>query len=173
MYPGGEIMMRTICIATTLLCALLIFGCAANNANQAAADDNDLRQQIEDEFGALTDEQIEGFEREIQSQYVQLQRTYEQFDEAQNAAGEGDHDQHRLHRKLKRRHQTLARLHEDRLWLNVNRGRNATQDDRRLAEAHRSAARWHEQRFQDNGVGVEDQDSELEVIRDQLQEVMR
>ena len=150
----------------------ILWGCATENDSDRSDDRqfNDTRQQIEDEFGPLNESQIAGFEREILSQYGQLQIHYEEFDQVRNASSDevaGDHEEHRLHRKLKRRHRTLARLHEDRMWLHVSR-EGPSANDRQLAEAHRAAANWHETRFRADGMGIDDQDAELEALREQI-----
>lgn len=165
--------------AFTALCLTMLWlisaGCAGTN-NTAGEfgehTDSDVRAQVEAQFGELTDDQIEAFERELNGQYDQLFVTYDRYD-AVRKAPEGvaadDHDEHRLHRKLKRRHRTLARLHEDRMWLHLDGGEPSA-EDRQLAQAHRGAARWHEERFREDGAGVEEQDAELELLRDQLED---
>lgn len=174
-------MRRTIGMTTAVCWAMLvaIFAVACVNHNQVEGDDrlrsagDDPRQEIEDEFGPLSEEQIAGFEREITSQYRQLNLTYVEYDRLRNAPDEQvreNHDEHRLHRKLKRRHRTLARLHEDRMWLHVSRD-GPSSDDRHLAEAHRAAAEWHGERFIPGGEGIDDQDDELELLRDQIESV--
>ena len=156
-------------LVLSLILSVCTFACATDES--ANNDDNDTRQQIEAEFGPLGDEHIAGFERELSAQYRQLQIHYDAYDQVRRAPSEqvnNDHEEHRLHRKMKRRHQTLARLHEDRMWLTIAQDGSAS-EDRQLAEAHRGAARWHEARFEDDGVGVEEQDAELEVLRTQFE----
>lgn len=119
---------------------------------------------------SLSAEQIRGFEAELQGQYRQLSLHYNEFDEllADAQANQGG-EAHRLHRKLKRRHLTLARLHEDRL--SVGLGQREVDGD--LAALHRRAARWHEERFFDQGSGVEPGDAELRALRKALEERRR
>lgn len=148
---------------------LLAWGCTSSTQgiSDGEAPGDDVRQQIEEEFGVLTEDQIASFERELAAQYRQLELTYNDFDALRGAAPEeleNSHEEHRTHRRLKRRHQRLARLHEDRMWLHAKDGRKSS-EDRHLAEAHRAAASWHEERFEADGVGVVEQDSELEVLR--------
>lgn len=148
-------------------------GCAAlesNNDDERA--EVDVRGQVESEFGALDEEAIRGFERELQAQYEQLEMTYDDYDAVRRApegVADDDHEDHRLHRKLKRRHRTLARLHEDRMWLHVDDEDGSSVRDRQLAESHRAAAQWHDERFEDDGTGVEDQDSDLEMLREEFE----
>lgn len=161
-------------VALVGLVALLVAGCATTNdeVSDRQATSDDTRQQIEEEFGVLTDEQIASFERELAAQYRQLELTYDAYDELREASPqevEHNHQEHRTHRRLKRRHQTLARLHEDRMWLHAVDGQAAS-EDRHLAEAHRAAARWHEARFEEDGNGIVDQDSQLEVLRHSIHE---
>ncbi len=114
---------------------------------------------------SLTPEQLEGFEAEIQGQYRQLGIHYEEFDQLQATPelNQGE-EAHRLHRKLKRRHLTLARLHEDRLRIGV--GTEAPDQD--LASLHRRAAKWHRERFEPGRSGVEPADPEIDALRKAL-----
>ncbi len=166
-------MKHRVGVLVLFVCMVVVIGagvgCGVDSPNRSD-DDDDMRHQIEEEFGALTDDQIEGFESELEAQYRHLRSTYERYDEARTAANEGDHDAHRLHRKLKRRHRTLARLHEDRLWLYARDNQASPADDRGLAESHRAAAKWHQDRYRDDGTGVEDQDTDLEALRDHLED---
>lgn len=163
--------MCVLVAATALLWAGA--GCATTGDDgDDGATHSEMRQQIEEEFGALTDEQIDSFERELAAQYRQLELTYRDYDRLRGASPEEveqNHDEHRTHRRLKRRHQTIARLHEDRLWLFAAEGESSS-SDRHLSEAHRAAARWHEKRFDEDGQGIVEQDSELEVLRHSLHE---
>ena len=166
--------MRARGIIVALSVAVLVWsaGCAANEGERQddVAQNQDVRQEVEEEFGVLTDDQIAGFEKELAAQYRQLALTYENYDRLRlAAAGEVDenHEEHRTHRRLKRRHETLARLHEDRMWLHAADG-GPSSDDQHLSEAHRAAARWHDERFDDDGDGVVEQDSELEVLRNSI-----
>jgi hypothetical protein len=114
---------------------------------------------------SLSAEQIQGFEAELDGQYRQLGIHYEEFDgfHVRPVDNHGE-EAHRLHRKLKRRHLTLARLHEDRLAL----GLGDREADRELAALHRRAAKWHEARFQVGGSGVEPADAEIDAVRKAL-----
>ena len=146
-------------------------GCMATSGQNNHYGDDDVRSQVEAEFGPLTEEQIAGFERELETQYRQLDLAYSEYDRVRQAPPgqvKHDHEEHRLHRRLMRRHRTLARLHEDRLWLYMDR-QGSQWDDRGLAEMHRAASRWHELRFRDDGEGIEEQDEELEALRRQIE----
>lgn len=166
--------MEVGCIIMVCLCfGITVAGCGATggiNNNNEENQQNDARQQVEEEFGAITDEQIAAFEREIVSQYRQLQMAYAEYDERLDNAHDSatdDGDENRLHRRLQRRHQTLGRLHEDRMWLHVGSEGPST-DDRHLAEIHRAAARWHEEHFDDDASVLVEPDTDLEIIRDEI-----
>lgn len=173
---SGGIMKRLhigLMIASWILAAMAV-GCtnsAAYVSGESGAEEH-KPGDAESDSGGLSDEHIEGFEREIQAQYRQLKIHYRDYDKTRRApesAVAGDHREHRLHRKLKRRHRTLARLHEDRMWL-VDDEEQASKE-RQLAKAHRSAFKWHDERFEDDGQGVAPQDAKLEVLRGQFEPV--
>lgn len=145
------------------MAAVALTGCAGPSSMAQS-------QQEEGEFGSLTAAQVEAFERELRHQYSQLDVHYEDYDRVRQAGHQarGDFEEHRIHRKLIRRHQTLARLHEERMWL---RKTDASQEeDKGMAELHRKAASWHEEHFKDDGEGVVGQDEELEALRRELTE---
>ena len=157
-----------------ILVAGLSWGCAANSDVDTGNQEFTERQEIEEEFGKLDDSHVEGFERELRAQYRQLLLTYHDYDELRRAPREaldGSHDEHRVHRKLKRRHTTLARYHEDRMWLNMRNDDGESEDDRRLAKIHRGAAEWHRERFEDDGTEIQPQDEELEAMRGEFNDI--
>lgn len=119
--------------------------------------------------GKLTNQQIQGFEREIDAQYRQLDRHYRDYEEVLGGAAIDlePGEENRLHRKLKRRHLTLARLHEEREALNLH-GADGQLRDRDLAYLHRAASSWHEKRFDPDRPGVVPPDLELRVLRGEV-----
>ena len=165
---------NTVLVIAIGMLMVMTVGCVnsvTGLADESGADSDDSGQ-VESATGGVSDKHIEGFEREIQAQYRQLKIHYRDYDKTRRApesAVAGDHQEHRLHRKLKRRHRTLARLHEDRMWIVDDE--DQAREERQLAKAHRSAFRWHDERFEDDGRGVEPQDAKLEVLRGQFDPV--
>lgn len=158
------------CLITGLVLAVAAGGCAALDAGDDR-EGSEVRQEVESQFGALDDDAIEGFERELATQYEQLHMTYDEYDGLRQGARQartGDHEDHRLHLKLQRRHRTLARLHEERMWLHIDTDDREAARDRQLAQSHRAASQWHGDRFEDEGTGVEPQDDRLEMLREEF-----
>lgn len=151
--------------------AVVSMGCASHGGNQNESAD-DVRQEVDSEFGELSEDHIDAFKRELQIQYRHLGTHYEEFDALRHShSAANTHEDHRIHRKLKRRHLTLARLHEERTWLYLDDD-GPTVDDRHLAEAHRAAAKWHDERFEEDGIGVAAQDRELGTLRQRLEDAL-
>ena len=152
---------------------VLLAGCMGTATTGQVVEDGP-RDQVEREFGPINDEQIAGFEREVQFQYRDLYRTYDKFDEVapttpreQAEASDDDAKERleRLHRQLQRRHERLAHLHQDRMWFDLRRD-GPSQVDRELAEAHREAAQWHQRREAAGLASGPPYPEELQVIRE-------
>ncbi len=171
--PGGNQMNRwTSSYGIALIAVSAIFwslSCVHSSQSKgapAAAGEGNPPQMMNFERGKLTNQQIQGFEREIEAQYRQLDRHYRDYEQVLQGA-EIDlefGEENRLHRKLKRRHLTLARLHEERVALNLY-GADGQRRDRDLAYLHRASSSWHENRFDPDRPGVAPLDVELRVLR--------
>ena len=152
-----------------------LFGCATTSSPGSGPAGEVIQVEAPEPQGggpaiSLSPEQIQGFEAELDGQYRQLGLHYEEFDVLlSDADANQGSEAHRLHRKLKRRHLTLARLHEDRLAV----GLGQREIDGDLAMLHRRAALWHEERFFDQGSGVEPADAELRSLRKALEQRRR
>lgn len=143
--------------------AMTISGCALSGAG----DEGTVQQEVDAEFGPLTESQVAAFEREIQTQYEQLRLTYGDYDRLRQADATGGQREQAapIHQRLMRRHRQLARLHEERLWLYQGAGPG---DDQSLAKTHRRAARWHEKQTSRNVQAVAPQDDDLANLRQDL-----
>lgn len=158
-------------VGTWLTMWVLLAGCV-HGAGQDFGTAPEEAEEIRVSF--LTPKQVEAFEREIAGQYRQLDLHYRVFDQVEHGeiTNLTDFEEHRLHRKLFRRHLTLARHHEERTRLRREMPALA-EEDRHLARLHREAARWHRARWdEESGAGVMASTPELISLRREL-ELMR
>ncbi|TXD38164.1 hypothetical protein FRC98_04495 [Lujinxingia vulgaris] len=128
---------------------------------------------IDEEFGPLSQEQIEGFHREILSQYSQLDLQYERFDAAlaqaqQDALVAMPAELAEEHERIARRHLGIARHHEDRLLLELGEGEART-NDRELAEINRALGSWHQNRSTAAQLPTEEELDPMWLLREELQ----
>ncbi|WP_146618169.1 hypothetical protein [Lujinxingia litoralis] len=129
-------------------------------------------QVVDEEFGPLSQEQIEGFHRELMSQYSQLDLQYERYDEAMARAQRDGliampAEIAEQHERLGRRHLGLARHHEDRLLLELGDD-EARGVDRELAEINRALGSWHQGRSTAAQIPTEEESDQLWLLREEL-----
>ncbi|RVU42668.1 hypothetical protein EA187_15890 [Lujinxingia sediminis] len=129
-------------------------------------------QVIDEEFGPLSQEQIEGFHREILSQYTQLDLQYERYDAAliqaqQDALVAMPAELAEEHERIARRHLGIARHHEDRLLLELGDDQARTNDGE-LAEINRALGSWHQNRSTAAQLPTEEEIDQMWLLREEL-----
>ena len=151
--------------AMVIILLVITIGCAGSGQTLDASTEIEKSTMN----SSISKQLLQTFEREISLQYRQLEIHYTHFDLVQNGGAHhfDGNEEHRLHRKLMRRHRTLARHHEEKMRIYGQNSRLA-EKEATLAELHRRASRWHEERFQENGQGVISEDRQLKGIRKEL-----
>lgn len=169
-------MVRAYRWGIALIALLLVAACQSSppamGGTGGGPTEGSSSRMIDEEFGPLSQEQIEGFHREMLSQYSQLDLQYERYDEAliqaqQDALVAMPAELAEEHERIARRHLGIARHHEDRLLLDLGDEQSRI-NDRELAEINRALGSWHQNRSTAAQLPTEGELDQMWLLREEL-----